>query len=107
MAKKSRTDDLFEALHAKGVRKRVAKTISRLDPNPSASTKARRRAEGVLDDLRGAVKEVEGRLTGDAKRKQAAKKAAATRRRNAQARSRTAKKGAATRTRTRRAKTKA
>ena len=94
---KSRTDDLFEALHAQGVRKRVAKTISRLDPNPSASKKARRRAESVLDDLKGAVNQVEQRLTGDKKRKQAAKKAAATRRRKANARSRAAKTGAATR----------
>ena len=96
---RSRTDDLFEALHAKGVRKRVAKTLSRLDPNPSASKKARRRAEGVLDELKGAVSHVEQRLTGDTKRKQAAKKGAATRRRNANARSRAAKKGAATRSR--------
>jgi hypothetical protein len=102
---KSRTDDLFDALHAQGVRKRVAKTISRLDPNPSTSKKARRRAESVLDDLKGAVSQVEDRLTGDSKRKQAAKKAAATRRRKAQARSRAAKKGAETRSR--RAKTKA
>jgi hypothetical protein len=101
---RSRTDDLFEALHAKGVRKRVAKTISRLDPNPSTSKKARRRAESVLDDLKGAVSQVEHRLTGDTKRKQAAKKAAATRRRNANARSRAAKKGATTRARRQKSK---
>src|SRR3954452_1763978 len=92
MAKK-KSDDLFDALRARGVRKRVAKTISRLDPNPSTSKKARRRAESVLDDLRGAVGQVEDRLTGAAKRKAAAKKAAATRKRKAAARSRSAKKG--------------
>ena len=105
MAKKSRADELFETLHAQGVRKRVAKAVSRLDPNPSASKKARRRAESVLDDLKSAVTQVEDRLTGDAKRKEAAKKAAATRRRNANARSRAAKKGAQTRARRQKSKT--
>lgn len=97
--KKSKADEVFETLHAQGVRKRVAKAVSRLDPKPGASRKARHRAESVIDDLKSAVSHVEDRLSGDAKRKNAAKKAAATRKRKAQARSRAAKKGAETRAR--------
>jgi hypothetical protein len=54
----------------------------------------------TLDDLKKLVAETEDRLAGGpARRKAAAKKAAATRKRNAQRRSAAAKKGARTRAR--------
>lgn len=101
MAKtKGRSDELFQALRAKGLRKRVAKTLSRLDLTPSGgSKKARDRASSALSDLRSAVDQLEERLTGESKRRsEAAEKAARSRKRNAKARSDRAKKAAATRT---------
>lgn len=92
---KSRTDDLFERLHAQGLRKRTAKALSQ------ATDRRRKPAKSVersLNDLKQAVAKVEDRLSGGAaRRKAAAKKAAATRKRNAQRRSASAKKGARTR----------
>jgi hypothetical protein len=92
---KSRTDDLFERLHAQGLRKRTAKLLSQ------ATDRRRKPAKGVqrsLNEVKRAVAQVEDRLSGGpAKRTAAAKKAAATRKRNAQRRSAAAKKGARTR----------
>jgi hypothetical protein len=95
MAKTTRQDELFERLRAQGLRKRAAKLLS-------ASTDRRRKpaksANKALSDLKRLVTETEDRLTGGpAKRKAAAKKAAATRKRNALKRSAAAKKGARTR----------
>jgi hypothetical protein len=91
---KSRTDDLFDRLHAQGLRKRTAKLLSQ-------ATGRRRPANAVersLNDVKRAVARVEDRISGGpAKRQAAAKKAAATRKRNAQRRSAAAKKGARTR----------
>jgi hypothetical protein len=92
---KSRTDDLFDRLHAQGLRKRTAKLLSQ------ATGRRRKPANAVersLHDVKRAVSRVEDRLSGGpAKRQAAAKKAAATRKRNAQRRSAAAKKGARTR----------
>jgi uncharacterized sporulation protein YeaH/YhbH (DUF444 family) len=96
MARKSRQDELFEMLRARGLRKRVAKSIS------EAASRANRSSptgvKKVANDLRALASEIEDRATGGpAKRKAAAKKAANTRKRNATKRSTAAKKAARTR----------
>jgi hypothetical protein len=92
---KSRSDDLFDRLRAQGLRKRTAKLLS------EATDRRRKPAKGVkrsLGEVKRAVSQVEDRLSGGpGKRKAAAKKAAATRKRNAVRRSAAAKKGARTR----------
>jgi hypothetical protein len=94
---KSRTDDLFERLHAQALRKRTAKVLSQATDRRRKPAKA---VERSLNDLKRAVAQVEDRLTGGSeKRKAAAKKAAATRKRNAQRRSAAAKAAARTRAR--------
>jgi hypothetical protein len=94
---KSRTDDLFDRLHAQGLRKRTAKLLSEATDRRRKPAKA---VERSLSDVKRAVAHVEDRLAGGPeKRKAAAKKAAATRKRNAQRRSAAAKKGARTRAR--------
>ena len=92
---KSRTDDLFDRLHAQGLRKRTAKLLSQATDQRRKPAKA---VERSLNDVKRAVAQVEDRISGGpAKRQAAAKKAAATRKRNAQRRSAAAKKGARTR----------
>jgi hypothetical protein len=94
---KSRTDDLFDRLHAQGLRKRTAKLLSQATGSRRKPANA---VERSLTDIKRAVAMVEDRLGGGpAKRQAAAKKAAATRKRNAQRRSAAAKKGARTRAR--------
>jgi hypothetical protein len=96
---KTRTDELFERLRAQGLRKRTAKLIAQ------ASDRRRKPAKTVqrtLTDLKKLVADTEDRISGGpAKRKAAAKKAATTRKRNAQRRSAAAKKGARTRAKAR------
>ena len=93
---KSRTDELFDRLHAQGLRKSTAKLLSQATDRRRKPAKA---VERSLSDLKRAVAHVEDRLSGgSAKRQAAAKKAAATRKRNAQRRSAAAKKAARTRT---------
>jgi hypothetical protein len=95
MAKTTRRDQLIERLRAQGLRKRTAKLIA---DATDRRRKPAKRVERTLDDLKRVVSEVEDRLSGGpAKRKAAAKKAANTRRRNAQRRSEAAKKAARTR----------
>ena len=89
--------DLFDTLRARGLRKsaanNVAKAFGRADNSPPS--KGAKRAVSELRDLLG---ELESRVPGnDRKRKEAAKKAAATRKRKANQRSAAAKKGAQTR----------
>lgn len=92
MAKtKKKNDDLFDRLRAAGLRKRVARAVS------EGGGKGEKAARKVLGDLQTAAEDVRGRITGDTKRKAAAKKAAATRKRRAAARRASARKGAATR----------
>ena len=94
---KSQADQLFERLHANGVRKRVARDLSNAlaaagGSGPSKAAQAR------IADLRKVVADLEDRARGGpAKRKAAAKKAAATRKRKAAQRSTAAKKAARTR----------
>ena len=94
---KNRRDELFDRLHAQGLRKRTAKVLSEATDHRRKPAKA---VERSLTDLKTVVAEVEDRLSGGpAKRKTAGKKAAATRKRNAQRRSAAAKKAARTRAR--------
>jgi hypothetical protein len=95
MAKTDR--DLFDTLRARGLRKsaasNLAKAFGKADNSPPS--KGAKRAVSELRDLLG---DLESRVGGgDRKRKEAAKKAAATRKRKANQRSRAAKKGAETR----------
>jgi hypothetical protein len=96
---KSRSDELFERLRAQGLRKRTAKLISQ------AADRRRKPAKTVqrtLTDLKKLVTETEDRISGGpAKRTASAKKAANTRKRNAERRSAAAKKAARTRAKAR------
>ncbi len=79
---KKRVDkDLYDRLRAEGVRKKVAKEVSRLRPDKdSAQMKAVRR---VANDLDKAAKDVKDLVTGGPqKRSKAAKKGAKTRKKN-------------------------
>ena len=100
MAKKTtKTDELFEVLRARGLRKRAARVLSdAATAGRGASTTSQATAKKLITDLRSMADELEDRVTGkQSKRQEAAKKAARTRARKAQARSAAAKKGAATR----------
>lgn len=97
MAKTKPSDELFQRLHAQGLRKRTAKLLS------EATDRRRKPAKVVqrtVADLKSLVSEVEDVISGGpAKRKTAAKTAANTRKRNARRRSMAAKKAARTRSR--------
>jgi hypothetical protein len=94
-AKKSAREDLVDRLHVGGLRKSVARRIADGKNPPKA-------VRGLLDSLKSLSSGIEDRATGGStKRKAAAKKAAATRKRNATKRSTAAKKGARTRARAR------
>jgi hypothetical protein len=95
MAKNTKSDEFFQRLRAQGLRKRTAKLISQ------ASDRRRKpptTVQQTLDNLKQLVSEAEDRLSGrSANRKEAARKAAKTRKANARSRSAAAKKGARTR----------
>ena len=96
MARKSKQDELFDRLRAGGLRKRAARTIA--DATKRTNRNTPKGVKKVTSDLRALAKEIEDRATGGpAKRKAAAKKAAATRKRNAAKRSAASKKAAKTR----------
>ena len=100
MAKtKSKPDKkLYKRLRTRGVRKNVARRLADSLPRQgNAKTKPARRA---AEELSAAVDEIKDRVkNGPRKRSLAAKKGAATRKRNAATRSRAAKKGARKRAR--------
>ena len=99
MAKAKGTDDLFDLMRARGLRKRAARVLSdAAGAGRGASSASQAQAKKMIKDLRGLADELEDRVTGKrANRTAAAKKAAATRARKAKARSTAAKKAAATR----------
>src|SRR3954470_10551183 len=100
MARKSRRDELFETLRARGLRKSVARRVAEASGRAGRSTP--KGVKKVAADLRAMASEIEDRATGGpAKRKAAAKKAAATRKRNASKRSAAAKKAVKTRAKSR------
>jgi hypothetical protein len=93
MAKKE--NELFERLTAAGVRKKVARKVSRAAEN--GGVKASGKVASLLEELHSVVAEAHDLATGGpAKRSAAARKAAATRRRNQAARSAAAPKAAGT-----------
>ena len=101
MAKSSR-DELFERLRMGGLRKRVAKNVADGIHRARSGRTPPKAVSGVLDQLKALTAEIEDRASGGpAKRKAAAKKAAATRKRNAAKRSTAAKKAARTRAKSR------
>ena len=98
---KSQADALFERLHANGLRKRVARDLSKA-LSKANGTRASGAATATIGELRRMVADLEARATGGSPaddRSAAAKKAAATRKRDASKRSAAAKKAAATRKR--------
>jgi hypothetical protein len=95
MAKRVDTE-LFDRLRAGGLRKRVAETVA--GAVGTTRGKSPKQVDRIVSELRSLAAEIEDRAKGGpAKRETAAKKAAATRRRNAAKRSAAAKKGARTR----------
>ena len=103
MAKQSRTDELFEMLRARGLRRRAARVLSdAAGAGRSGAATSQKAAMNMVADLRKLADELEDRLTGGkaSSRSEAAQKAARTRQRKATARSASAKKAAATRKRT-------
>jgi hypothetical protein len=97
---KSQADALFDRLRANGLRKRVARDLSQA-LSAAGGSRPSKAAQGRIIELRKLVADLEDRAKGGpAKRQAAAKKAAATRKRRANARSAAAKKAARTRART-------
>jgi hypothetical protein len=79
-----------------GLRARVARTLADLDPTRRGS-RGSRITTRATSELTGAAEEIRKRFLGDSSRTAAARKAAATRKRNSAKRSVAAKKGARTR----------
>jgi hypothetical protein len=100
MARSKQEQEIFDLLRARGLRKRVARTVAEAAGKADGSVP--KVVRDVLGDLRSAAAELEDRVSGQAgKRSDAAKKAAQTRKRNAAKRSNAAKKGARTRAKSR------
>ena len=95
MANNSKQEELIDRLHANGLRKRVATAIT---GGRGGRRKGEKRAREVLKQLEAASDTIRDEvLGGSTRRSEAAKKAAKTRKRNAEKRSTAAKKGAGTR----------
>jgi hypothetical protein len=102
MARKQ-SDDLFDVLRGRGLRKRVARTIAELDGSGrKAGSRGEKLARKAAEDLTAAAEDIRKRILGDGDRTAAGRKAAATRKRNAVRRSAAAKKGARTRAKAKR-----
>jgi hypothetical protein len=92
------SDDLFDVLRGRGLRKRVARTIAELDGSGrKVGSRGEKLARRAAEDLTAAAEDIRERLLGGESTRSAARKAAATRKRNAARRSAAAKKGAHTR----------
>ncbi len=100
MAKKDTSDDLFEMLRARGLRKKVAGSVADAVRSAKRHGDPPEKVRRVAADLKDLADEIEDRATGGpGKRQAAARKAARTRKRNAEQRSAAAKKAARTRAR--------
>ena len=89
---------MFERLRVGGLRKSVAKQVA--DGLDGARGRSPKAVQSVIDDLKSLTAELEDRAKGGpAKRQATARKAAATRKRQAAQRSAAARKGARTRAR--------
>jgi hypothetical protein len=95
----AKNNELFHRLRSAGLRKSLAKPLAKLDGNSKrAGVKGEKLARRAVDDLTTAVDDIEKRvLRKDRKRSEAARKAARTRKRNAEKRRASSKKGAKTR----------
>jgi hypothetical protein len=96
MARRRPDKELYDRLRNSGVRKKVARQVSRALPDRgSPNAKA---AERIADELSSAASDIKDLATGGPrKRSKAAKKAARTREKNKAKRSKAAKKAAKTR----------
>jgi len=102
MAKKSKQQDLADRLHVGGIRRKVADSLAKGVAAARPGRKAPKGVNRVIAELKSITTELEDRAKGGpGKRKAAAKKAAATRKRNAAKRSQAAKKAARTRAKSR------
>jgi hypothetical protein len=102
MAKTTGHADLVDRLRVGGLRRKVAEQVAAGIGNARAGAKPPKAVRRVLDELKAVTAEIEDRAKGGpARRKAAAKKAAATRKRNATRRSQAAKKAASTRAKSR------
>jgi hypothetical protein len=101
-------EDLFDLLRARGLRKKVARSIAALDGNSRRSgVKGERLARQAVEDLTAAAEEIRKRvLRTDRGRSKAARKAARTRHHKATKRTASAKKGVQTRASVARARAK-
>ena len=95
MAKTKRDKKLYGRLRARGLRKKVARSLSEL-PAHASKGRAPKPLRASVDRLEGAVKELKGHTTRGA-RKAGAGKAARTRGKKATARSASGRKAARTR----------
>jgi hypothetical protein len=95
------TDDLFTLLRARGLRKKVARSVAALDGNARRDgAGGEKLARQTVDDLTAAAETIQERvLRRDRTRSQAARKAGQTRKRKATKRSAAAQKAARTRAR--------
>jgi hypothetical protein len=101
MAKRG-DQELFDRLRAGGMRKKVAAAMSQAVSTTTRGRKPPKRVDRVVAELKSLATEIEDRAKGGpAKRQATAKKAAATRKRNAAKRSAAAKKAARTRAKSR------
>jgi hypothetical protein len=91
---KQKEQDLFDVLRSSGLRKKVARALSR--SAGTASAKGAKTLSASADNLREVASSLDKRAA-DPKRRAAGKKAAQTRKRNAAKRSSAAKKAARTR----------
>jgi len=100
-------DDLFDLLRARGVRRRLAKPVARLEGNSRRNgAKGEALAQQAADDLDAAAAEIRKRvLHTSASRSRGARKAAQTRARKATKRQVSARQGAQTRKAVSRART--
>jgi hypothetical protein len=102
MAKKSKQQDLADRLHVSGIRRKVADSVAKGVAAARPGRKAPKGVNRVIAELKSITTELEDRAKGGpARRKAAAKKAAATRKRNAAKRRQAAKKAARTRAKSR------
>jgi hypothetical protein len=102
MARKQ-SQDLFDVLRGRGLRKRVARTLADLEGGGRRTgSRGEKLARKTADDLTAAAEDIRKRLLGGSDRGAAGRKAAATRKRNAAKRSASAKKGARTRAKAKR-----
>ncbi len=96
----TRRDDLFDLLRGRGVRKSVAKAVAGVErKGGKTGRRSEKIARDVIADLEAAADDIRDRLTGGKgrKRREAAQKAARTRKRQAAKRSAAARKAAKTR----------